>query len=249
MRQVPAFTSYLLLGDGRMARHAALYLKLLQLPFATWTRSNGSEALVRLARDASHVLVLVSDRSIEALLLEHPILREKICVHFSGSVTTELAVGAHPLMTFTEQPYSFAEYRRIPFVIEKGRGEMSELLPGFPNPSYAIDAKSKALYHSLCVMAGNFTVLLWEKAFSAFSSRFGLPKAVLIPYLERISKNLVESKPGESVLTGPLVRRDRATIESNLDSLEGDPFANVYRAFVSAHEGTHERGGPHENRP
>lgn len=249
MRQVPAFTSYLLLGDGRMARHAALYLKFLELPFVTWTRSEGSEALVSRAHGVSHVLVLVSDRSIDALLREHPVLREKTCVHFSGSVMTELAVGAHPLMTFTEKPYSLDEYRRIPFVLEKGRGEMTELLPGLPNPSYAIDAKSKAVYHALCVMAGNFTVLLWEKVFSAFSTRFGLPKAVLIPYLERISKNLAEAKPGESVLTGPLVRGDRATIEANLDSLAGDPFADVYRAFVSAHERSLNQEVSHENRP
>ncbi|MES2963296.1 MAG: DUF2520 domain-containing protein [Bdellovibrionota bacterium] len=64
-------------------------------------------------------------------------------------------------------------------------------------------------------------------------------KTVLIPYLERISKNLTDAKPNESVLTGPLARGDRSTIESNIDSLEGDPFADVYRAFVGAHE----RGG------
>ncbi|MES2963297.1 MAG: DUF2520 domain-containing protein [Bdellovibrionota bacterium] len=224
-----------------MARHAAHYLRLLDLPFRTWVRSDGPITLRERSTSASHVLVAISDRAIEPFLIEHSFLRDKVCVHFSGSLTTELAVGAHPLMTFTEKLYSLDEYRKIPFILEKGRGTLGELLPGLPNPSHAIDAKSKALYHALCVMAGNFTVLLWEKTFSVFSKRFGLPKTVLVPYLERISKNLAEAKPNESVLTGPLARGDRSTIESNLDSLDGDPFADVYRAFVGAHEQANER--------
>lgn len=250
MGQVPAFSQsfshYLVLGDGRVARHAALYLKLLELPFLTWTRNDGPEALLQRAQSASHVLVLLSDRAIVPFLRENSelIRAGKTCVHFSGSLTTELAAGAHPLMTFTEKPYSLDEYRRIPFVIEKGRGAFTSLLPGLPNASFEIEPGSKPLYHALCVMAGNFTVLLWEKTFATFAKRFGLPKAVLIPYLERIAKNLAESKPQESVLTGPLARGDRETIEANLGSLANDPFADVYRAFVSAHERTPAEGRP-----
>lgn len=238
MRQVPAFPQYLLVGGGRMARHAAHYLELLGLTYETWTRREGREALEARARRASHVLILISDRAIEDFLSEHSFLRAagKVCVHFSGSLSTSLAPSAHPLMTFSDRLYSIDEYRRIPFVVERGRGSLADLLPGFPNPSYEIDSDSKALYHALCVMAGNFTVLLWEKTFATFAIRFGLPKTVLIPYLERISKNLAESPSGASVLTGPLARGDRATIDANLDSLSSDPYADVYRAFVSAHE-------------
>lgn len=238
MGQVPASTSFLLLGGGRMARHAAHYLRLLELPFETWIRSDGAHALETSATKASHVLVLVNDRSIESLLKTHPFLSEKTCVHFSGSVTTPLAIGAHPLMTFASEFYSEEEYRRIPFVIERG-SKMEEILPGIPNPTFEIDPQDKPLYHALCVMAGNYTVLLWEKVFSEFETRFEVPRTALVPYLERITKNLAESS--SSVLTGPLVRGDRETIVKNLNALGSDPYADVYRAFVSAYG--REQGG------
>jgi 2-dehydropantoate 2-reductase len=232
MGQVPASTSFLLLGDGRMARHVAHYLRLLKLPFETWKRADGPLALEASAEPTTHVLVLVSDDSIESVLKAFPFLSKRVCVHFSGAVTTPLAVGAHPLMTFSQTLYSLDEYRRIPFVIERGT-EMRDILPCLPNPSFEIDPEDKPLYHALCAMAGNYTVLLWEKVFAEFESELGFPKTALIPYLERIAKNLAESK--SSVLTGPLARGDRETIEKHLHALGGDPYADVYRAFVSAY--------------
>ena len=37
-------------------------------------------------------------------------------------------------------------------------------------------------------------------------------------------------------LSGPLSRGDQATLQRNLEALKGDPFEDVYRAFVSAYE-------------
>lgn len=39
-----------------------------------------------------------------------------------------------------------------------------------------------------------------------------------------------------TALTGPLVRRDAETIAANLTALEGDPFHDIYAAFVRAYE-------------
>jgi hypothetical protein len=33
-------------------------------------------------------------------------------------------------------------------------------------------------------------------------------------------------------LTGPLIRNDQQTIEKNIQSLDGDPLQDLYRAFV-----------------
>ncbi|MEK7357639.1 MAG: DUF2520 domain-containing protein [Bdellovibrionota bacterium] len=218
-----------------MARHAAHYLGLLDLPFQTWTRSEGPEALASRADHASHVLVLVSDRAIVGLLADNVVLQMKTCVHFSGSVTTPLAFGAHPLMTFSKDLYSLDEYRKIPFVLERDRETaLNAILPGLPNASFSIESSEKPLYHALCAMAGNYTVMLWEKIFASFEGELGLPKSVLIPYLQRITQNLAEAE--ESVLTGPLVRGDRDTVASHLAALANDPYADVYRAFVSAYD-------------
>ncbi|HVK61040.1 MAG TPA: DUF2520 domain-containing protein, partial [Bdellovibrionales bacterium] len=139
-------------------------------------------------------------------------------------------------MTFSQDLYDPATYRRVPFITEKGRADFGMLLPGLKNASYGLDAEQKGLYHALCVMSGNFTVLLWEKAFKEFET-LGLPRMTLLPYLERIALNLISSR-GQSVLTGPLARGDGATIANNIEALDGDKFQDVYRAFVSATQNT-----------
>ena len=237
MGQVPASTAYLIAGGGRMARHFAHYLDLESIPFTTWTRSEGAAALQSKAEMASRVLLLISDDAIEAFHSEHSYLHRRTCVHFSGARSFPRIYGAHPLMTFSERLYDLETYRSIPFVVERGRPPMAELLPGLVNPAFAIDAATKPLYHALCAMAGNFSVLLWEKAFRDFEENLGLPKEALIPYLRQISDNLTLSDPEESVLTGPLKRNDARTIERHLTVLKDDAYADVYRAFVHAYQG------------
>ena len=78
-------------------------------------------------------------------------------------------------------------------------------------------------------MSGNFTGLLWERVFREFESELGLPKAALLPYMERVFANLADN---DGVVTGPLVRRDRQTIESNLQALADNPLGDLYQAFL-----------------
>jgi predicted short-subunit dehydrogenase-like oxidoreductase (DUF2520 family) len=39
-------------------------------------------------------------------------------------------------------------------------------------------------------------------------------------------------KNWEGALTGPLIRKDWATVDRNLAALEGDPLKEIYQAFV-----------------
>ncbi len=77
--------------------------------------------------------------------------------------------------------------------------------------------------------SGNFTSLLWESVYREFEAELGLPKAALLPYMERIFANLAAA---EGVATGPLVRGDMTTIERNLAALDGNPLEDIYRAFL-----------------
>ena len=90
-----------------------------------------------------------------------------------------------------------------------------------------------ALYHALCVLAGNGSTLLWQKLFHDFESRLGIPPQVAFPYLQQVAGNL-QHGPGHA-LTGPLDRGDTATVQANLAALDGDPFHAVYTALVRAH--------------
>ena len=72
---------------------------------------------------------------------------------------------------------------------------------------------------------------LWSKAIEGFEERLGLPREVLQPYLMRTCSNTFAV--GGDALTGPLSRGDAETIARDLGALEGDDFADIYRAFVS----------------
>jgi predicted short-subunit dehydrogenase-like oxidoreductase (DUF2520 family) len=240
MGQVPAFSSYLVIGDGRVARHFKRYFEFEVLPFFSWSRRHNTEIeLLDWVTRASHVLLLINDGAIETFLHENPCLQNRVCVHMSGALSMAGAVSAHPLMTFSDHLYDLAFYRSIPFVIERGHS-LQWLLPGLRNPSFDLAPQHRVLYHALCVLTGNFTVLLWEKAFREFADQFDLPKEVLIPYLTQTAKNLAAASAGESVLTGPLVRGDLATIDRHLGVLVDDPFRDVYLAFTTAFQFTTE---------
>lgn len=237
MRQVPlkSTTPYLIIGNGRAATHFCHYFKLLQIPFQQWSRQNNPIAdLAFMAKNCKHILILIKDSQIENFIKENHCLQNKSLVHFSASLSTSLAFSAHPLMTFSPETYDLATYQKIPFILEKEGPEFDELLPGLINPHYKIPRELKNLYHSLCVISGNFTTLLWQKFFSELETTLQLPKAVAYPYLEQIFNNLRNAE--KIALTGPLARNDQATITANIAALSNDPFQKIYLAFVDAYQ-------------
>lgn len=237
MRQVPspATLPIGLIGDGRVARHLHHYFDLLNLPVRRWARSSGCDPVTAIAPCAT-VMVLISDAAIEPFIAAWPDLATHRLVHCSGSLVTPLAECAHPLMTFGPDLYDLPAYRQMPFVLDAGRTPFADLLPGLPNPSFTIDAADRPSYHAHCVMAGNFTTLLWRKLFDLLEHRLGIPAEAAHPFLMQTARNLA-SDAGRA-LTGPLVRGDTGTLTANLHALEGDSFQDVYSAFVRAYAGS-----------
>jgi len=231
MRQVP---EYGIVGDGRAARHVRHYLALLGIPVRSWSRRDPGAPPPDVLRSCSPVLLLIRDEAIVSFVEAWPALRGTRLVHFSGSLVTDVAEAAHPLMTFGEDVYDLQVYREMPFVLDTGRTPFAELLPGLPNHSFTIPASDRAYYHALCVMAGNFSTLLWQKLFREFETRLRIPASAAHPYARQIIANLL-ADPSRS-LTGPLSRGDAHTIAANLGALDGDPFQDVYAAFVRAHD-------------
>ena len=232
-------THYAIIGGGRLARHMRHYFTLLNLPVSCWTRDRNSptntysmadanERLRATIEPASHALLLVSDAAITELLKRYPFLHEKTLVHCSGALSIPGVAGAHPLMTFSHELYTLERYRQIPFMVDSGYA-FTRLLPGLPNPHFPIRMEDKPRYHALCVMAGNFSQILWQATAERFSA-MGLPPSTLEPYLQQVVQNFV-CQPG-AALTGPLSRGDNNTIERNLRALAGDPLQPVYQAFL-----------------
>lgn len=234
---------YGFLGSGRLARHLAHYFRHEGLAVEQWARRpdpafntvdvtahpDAEERLGATLARCSHVVLALRDDAIVPFMDAHPALRTKVLIHCSGSQSIRGAHGAHPLMTFAASLYDIARYRAVPFVTDAEGPEFPSLFPGLSNPHYTLPAEKKALYHAYCVICGNFTGLLWERVFAEFQSRLGLPKAVLLPYMDQVFANLAKA---EGVVTGPLVRRDLETIERNLRALDGSELKPLYEAFV-----------------
>jgi hypothetical protein len=231
---VPDTSPIGIVGSGRVARHFHHYLTLLGLPVRTWCRREPHTGPVDTLAPCATVLVLIRDSEIDSFVDAWPALKEKRLVHFAGSLVTGAAEVAHPLMTFGHALYDVATYRSIPFVLDCGGTPFEKLLPGLPNRSFTVPAADRPYYHALCVMAGNFSTILWLKLFDELQTRFGIPAAAAHPYLQQTAANLFTG--GERSLTGPLARGDGATIAANLKALEGDPFRAVYSAFARAYE-------------
>lgn len=225
-------TSFLLIGSGRLARHLEFYFTQIGLKFSSWSRRQDISALSSLSEKATHVLLAISDSALQDFVNSHFKNSEKTIVSFSGALNIEGVVTAHPLMSFGPSFYSIEDYKKIHFVLT-GVSRLEEALPGLRNPFSTLAAKDKALYHALCVLGGNFPVLLWNHMAEGFR-KLGLPEEIYKLYIEKVTENF--NKHGAKALTGPLVRRDLETIQKNLKALENSPYRNVYAAFVEAYK-------------
>jgi hypothetical protein len=224
---------YLIIGDGKVARHFEHYFTLKNINSISWSRKRNSvEELQTFFNEVQVILLLIADSAIESFIRENPFLNQKPCVHFSGSLTTKHAWGAHPLNTFPAGRYSLDVYEKTFFVCEKSDWPFEKLFPALRNPVVYLSKEKKVLYHALCVMTGNFTSILWKKGFEEFEGQLDLGRNPLIPYLQTITNNLIQDS--NHALTGPLARRDITMIEKHLEALEHDAFQNIYRAFVKA---------------
>ena len=233
MRQVP---DLLMIGDGRVARHLSRYFEQLGLPHAAWSRRMHAEGrcpeLGALVHSRTSALLAINDGAVEPFIHARPELARAVRVHLSGRLCSPLAIGAHPLFSFAGTFYERALYERIPFVLDQGSPPLASLIPGLPNPSFFIEPERRSRYHALCVLAGNFTTLLWSKLFFEFDWELGIAREQVLPYLESVTRGLAAKG---APLSGPLSRGDHATVQRNLEALQGDPFEDVYRAFVCAY--------------
>ena len=228
MRQVP---QALLVGNGRLATHLHYYFSQYSLPIWHWHRDSAAD-LKSLSNQAEIIFLAISDAAI-AEFAQKPELNGKHCIHFSGATTLENITACHPLMTFATQLYTLAEYEKIPFICDRSDPLLQAWFAPLPNPLNVIPQQCRSRYHALCVLSGNFSVLLWQKL-SHELSQMGLTQSDWQPYCEQILKNILHDV--DAALTGPLARDDQPTLQANLEALADDPYAQVYQAFVNAYQ-------------
>lgn len=242
-------TRVLLVGDGQLAKVLWAQLKAKQVA-KQWSRKSAQTfpAVIK-EFDPTHIWIAISDRSLESFANENSAMfKSRTIVHFAGSrpsfssaarKDSAMVFAAHPLTTFAA-PIEAEDFALIPFVLDQDSPPLTELMPGFSNPSMRLKPDDRGYYHALCVMAGNFTVMLWE-AMNARFDRMGVSHATLNVFRNQIFENLANAAMSEtrtSVLSGPIARGDADTIERHRSELlqRGElPLLKIYDGFLDLH--------------
>ena len=228
---------FLMIGNGRLARHLCFYFDSLGISYASWHRDTHSQAdFLARANQATRILLAISDKAIEPFILSYPHIPKNKWLHLSGALSIPGIYAAHPLGSFGEKLNPPEWYRDIYFIIEQQSCSdlslpLSILLPGLPNASEVIRSQDKPYYHSLCVLSNNFSTILFQKLFSGLEKELNIPKEAAYAYLKQTVFNLEKT---EQALTGPFARNDQNTIEKNKQALQErqDVFADIYQAFI-----------------
>lgn len=266
-RQVPktqAIEPIAVVGNGKVARHMMHYFVSVGQPYTHWFRqqpavdlsasaikpskisrlkhgfsqlfNHSHQPLADSVEQVTKVLLLIDDDQIEQFIRDNPVLKNKTLIHFSGSLHTELALGCHPLMTFGANLYSLEAYQAIPFVVDHGV-DFKNLFPLFTNPVHHVKTKHKVTYHAMCVMAGNFTQMLWQ-AIADELEGMSLPADLMSQYLLQNTVNFINNP--HSSATGPMVRGDVLTVAKHQKALTGHPLKGVYQSFFDLHKQTNQ---------
>lgn len=222
--------SHLIIGKGRVGTTFFRYMRAIELDASIISHTEVNDIDLT---DVKIIYLAIPDDAIEPFIVSHPILKTRELVHFSGSIFIEGVNGCHPLMSFNNEFYGYKKLSQVPFICDQKT--INELIPEIINPSFPISKDDKAYYHSLCVMAGNFTSLLWNKFFTETDSKFNIPKEHSSIFFEQVMNNIKHCH--KESLTGPLVRRDYKTINKNIDALNNDSYQDIYKAFVGSFEG------------
>ena len=226
---------YTIIGNGRLAKHLNYYFLLMNIEFFHWYKELNPNLLSEFLNNEHIVLLAISDSAIESFIESNSeLFKSKTIVHFSGALVTDKAIGCHPLMTFSEELYDLEMYKTILFCLDDSSLKFSSLFPNLPNPHIMIPCKLKPYYHTLCVLANNFTCILWQKFYDEMINEFGAESKNLDVFFKRTTSNILNNY--KTCLTGPLVRNDSETIKKNINSLSMDPFKDVYLSFVKAYE-------------
>lgn len=220
---------YLVIGNGRLAKHLIHYLNLLKLPCFNWHYRNHHYSKLTLSeyiqailnetgtsQQSLRIILAIKDSAINQFIKDN-LYNVNNLYHCSGALETEHAIRIHPLMTFSNDYYNLDFYQSIPLITCSDK-DVEQLLPDLPNKIYKINREHVGLYHALCVIAGNFSQILWQTTNNELEKKLELPKDILENYLRQATENFIRSP--DTCLTGPLARNDNETINKNLSALE-----------------------------
>ena len=219
-------------GPGRVGKSFAAFARSLGAQTTLVSRNDRADAPVA---QADLVAAAIPDDALTGWFDQwRPALQGRRAIHFSGARVIPGLAGYHPLYSFPNAPLDPAEFGRIAIAREPDAAPFAAILPGATNPEFVVRDEDRAFYHALAVVSGNFAAHLWNETAAAFAARLG-PGAteVMTAYFGSVVDRFRENPLAS--LTGPVARRDAATVRANLGALSGAPrLEALYRAFLAS---------------
>lgn len=229
-------------GPGRVGKSFCAYAQSLGAEAALLSRADSAASAV--AR-ADLVAAAIPDDLLTSWFDQwRAALVGKRAIHFSGARVIAGLPGYHPLYSFPAAPLSPPEFARIALAREPGAMPFADILPGAHNPEFVVRDEDRAFYHALAVVSGNFAAHLWNETAAAFAARLGAGAgAAMGAYLDSVVARFRENPLAS--LTGPVARRDAATVRANLDALSREPrLLALYQAFLESAWPDWDKRGP-----
>jgi hypothetical protein len=233
MGQVPQSTekSILIIGNGKTAKHLSFYFKNLNFKINQWHYKNDqSDDLEALFQKSHYSFLLIKDDVLIAFVYKYPFLQSKKSFHCSGSQIVPGLRCLHPLMSFSTDLYEKDFYKKIHWAVFEPQLQLTDCISELKNPWFYVPESQKALYHTMCVMSGNFTQILLTQVISQWNNTLQLKSDSLKIYMQKTLENFWNI--GHQALTGPLVRKDLSTIQKHLQALDHHPQLDLYLAFL-----------------
>ena len=216
MGQVPFEYSYLLIGNGQLARHLSRYLKQKNIAFHHWCRAHGTKSLETYLRNKPElVLLAISDESIVSFYEEfNGLSLESSWLHFSGALHHPDLLNFHPLRSFaTKEDFDFESVGMISF---QENLKWTDLFPFSKNQTHHIPLSDKKLYHAICASMANLPQWIWLECLDFMKDK-QLPESLFKNFITQ-SMDQVFSE-GLDGVSGPIKRQDVYSIQKNLNSL------------------------------
>jgi predicted short-subunit dehydrogenase-like oxidoreductase (DUF2520 family) len=186
---------------------------------------------------AAEAIPVRSDRPSEGT----PLVREQWIGHCSGATGLEVlgaheGFGLHPLMTVPAG--GTATFRGAGCAVAGSTERALEVAHGLAatlgmRPVEVADA-DRAAYHAAASIAANFLVTL-ESAAERLAATAGVPREYLVPLARAALENWA-ADGGEHALTGPVARKDEATIARQRRAIEerAPDLLDTFDALVAA---------------
>ena len=216
---------YVIIGNGRVGPAFAAYCRHLRHEALVWSRAEVERLpamLLSSFQDADVLAIATPDAAIEQVWITlRPYFDGKHAIHFSGALSIAGTISCHPLYSFPKTTLAPEKFATLAIAVEEGQPTFADVVPGANNPSLVVNAADRAYYHSLAVISGNYAAHIWNTVAARFERKFTTdPAEVFAPYFQSVVERFRES-PLSSV-TGPIARRDVATVEANLEAIEGE---------------------------